>query len=293
MTSLYHDVVMSSSVLFLCVANSARSQMAEGLARAMFGNHARVQSAGSQPSRVNPNAIVVMSEAGIDITDHRSKSVDDIDPSTVTLVITLCAEEVCPVWPGHIERLHWGLPDPATNDPSASSEAVLVRFRATRDEIRRRLIAFAASAPPDGISLAPPAADDLAVVEKLAGSSELPTAVVRDGFPAAYVVARRDGAIVGVAALERRGDAALLRTVAVAPSERGRGTGIALVANRVIAAREASVPAVYLLTTTAAPFFRRFGFARADRAAVPAAIQASPELAELCPSSATCMSIRP
>jgi arsenate reductase len=144
MTSIYHDIGMSTSLLFLCVANSARSQMAEGLARAMFRNLTRVQSAGSRPTRVNPNAVTVMREVGIDITGHHSKSVADIDPSTVDLVITLCAEELCPIWPARIERLHWGLPDPATTDPSVSPEALLARFRATRDEIRRRLIVFAA-----------------------------------------------------------------------------------------------------------------------------------------------------
>ena len=94
-------------ILFLCVANSARSQMAEGLARALFGERALVQSAGSSPSRVNPLAIQVMSELGIDITKQCSKSVDTIAPRIVDLVITLCAEEVCPVFLGEAKRLHW------------------------------------------------------------------------------------------------------------------------------------------------------------------------------------------
>jgi protein-tyrosine-phosphatase/N-acetylglutamate synthase-like GNAT family acetyltransferase len=292
MTSLYHDIVMSGSLLFLCVANSARSQMAEGLARAMFGSLARVQSAGSKPGRVNPNAIAVMHEVGIDITSHRSKSVNDIDPSTVQLVITLCAEEVCPVWPGNIERMHWGLPDPATNDPSVSPEAILDRFRTARDEIRRRLIAFAAASPADGVALTPATSDDLATIELLVGASNLPVDVVHAQFPSAYVVARRDGQPVGVAALERHGDSGLLRTVAVVPSERGRGTGIATVTNRLVAAREADVATVYLLTTTAARFFMRFGFVGIARLTAPAALQSSPEFASLCPSSATCMSVR-
>jgi arsenate reductase len=135
---------MSLRLLFLCVANSARSQMAEGLARALLGDGATIQSAGSQPTRVNPHAIAVMQELGIDITHQRSKAIDEIDPASVATVITLCAEEVCPVWPGTPERLHWALPDPATTDPTSSSEAQLARFRATRDELRARLTAFAA-----------------------------------------------------------------------------------------------------------------------------------------------------
>ena len=132
-------------LLFLCVANAARSQMAEGLARAMFGSRAVVASAGSQPSRVDPMAIEVMNEIGIDISGHRSKSVDEIDPASVDTVITLCAEEVCPVWPGRFERMHWPLPDPA--DPRATPDQLRARFRATRDVIRRHLSGLAAALP--------------------------------------------------------------------------------------------------------------------------------------------------
>ena len=284
---------MYASPLFLCVANSARSQMAEGIARALFGRTVHVQSAGSQPTRVNHNAIAALREVGIDLGGHRSKSVNEIDPASVDVVITLCAEEVCPVWPGRIERLHWPIRDPAAGDSGNSASAVLASFRAARDEIRRRLIALSASSPPVGVSLGAPTADDFLAIEALARTSELPTSVVRDGFPTAYVAARRGGTLCGIAALERHDNAGLLRTVAVAPAERRRGTGLALVADRLTAARDAGVSAVYLLTTTAAPFFRRFGFADADRRAVPAALRASPELAELCPRSATCMSICP
>ena len=267
--------------------------MGEGLARSLFGRTATVQSAGSQPSRVNPNAIAAMHEVGIDITSHRSKSTDEIDPASVDMVITLCAEEVCPLWPGMFERLHWGLADPATTAPAVSSEELLARFRGTRDELRRRLIAFAAERPPTGIKLAVATPDDLPAIEALVGGSELPSAVVRDGFPAAYVVARRGAAVVGVAALEPHGDGGLLRSVAVAPSERMHGTGIALVADRLLAARTANLSCVYLLTTTAAPFFRRFGFVDVARDTAPSALQATPEFAALCPSSATCMAATP
>ena len=129
----------TKSILFLCVANSARSQMAEGLARMIFGDRVPVQSAGSEPSKVNPYAVEVMRELGVDLTKHHSKSVQTIDPETVGTVITLCAEEVCPLWPGPIARLHWPLPDPAAAEP----EAQLERFRAVRDELRERLRAFA------------------------------------------------------------------------------------------------------------------------------------------------------
>ncbi len=126
-----------NGLLFLCVANSARSQMAEGLARAQFGDSVRVQSAGSAPSRVNPLAVAALAELGIDLSSHTSKSVDSIDPATVDTVVTLCAEEVCPVFLGKARRIHWPLPDPAGAE--GSDEERLARFRDVRDEIRRRL----------------------------------------------------------------------------------------------------------------------------------------------------------
>lgn len=126
-------------ILFLCVANSARSQMAEGLARARFGERVVVQSAGSEPSTVNPYAVEVMKEVGVDLSTHRSKSVDSIDPATVDTVITLCAEEVCPAFLGGARRLHWPIPDPASKDAALSREIMLERFRAARAQIDGRL----------------------------------------------------------------------------------------------------------------------------------------------------------
>jgi arsenate reductase len=133
-----------NDVLFLCVANSARSQMAEGLGRMIFGDRVRVQSAGTRPSRVNPYAIEVMKEIGADLGSHASKSVDTIAPATVGTVITLCAEEVCPVFLGAAQRLHWPIPDPASDDPSLTRDEMLRRFRTARDSIRQKLEAYAA-----------------------------------------------------------------------------------------------------------------------------------------------------
>jgi arsenate reductase len=138
--------VTPSSILFLCVANSARSQLGEGLARRRFPG-LRVQSAGSRPSRVNPYAIEALAELGIDAGSQTSKSVQDIDPATVDLVITLCAEEVCPAFLGSAQRLHWPIPDPASDDPALGPEQLRERFRAARDEIQRRLETLAEDDP--------------------------------------------------------------------------------------------------------------------------------------------------
>jgi arsenate reductase len=136
-------VEQAKSILFLCVANSARSQMAEGLGRMIFGDRVPVQSAGSRPSGVNPYAVEVMREIGVDLSSHRSKSVDAVDPDGVDTVITLCAEEVCPAFFGRALRLHWPIPDPATADPSIPRDEMLARFRAARDAIRVKLEQFA------------------------------------------------------------------------------------------------------------------------------------------------------
>jgi arsenate reductase len=105
------------NILFLCVANSARSQMAEGLAKSMLGNKHNIQSAGSIPSgEIHPHAIQAMDDIGIDIRDQYSKSVDDLDEDfldNLDYAITLCAEEVCPVLLSDTNNLHWLNEDPA------------------------------------------------------------------------------------------------------------------------------------------------------------------------------------
>ncbi len=125
-------------VLFLCVANSARSQLAEGLARVLFPSTIPVWSAGSVPTTVRPEAVAVLKEIGIDISHHRSKAISEIPGNEVHTVVTLCAEEECPLFLGKVTRLHWGLPDPAA--VQGGPEERLNAFRETRDEIRKRLL---------------------------------------------------------------------------------------------------------------------------------------------------------
>ena len=112
--------------------------MAEGLARHLLGQDVDVQSAGSKPTQVNPHAIAVMAEIGIDILSQRSKSIDEVDVASADLVITLCADEVCPVVPGRVKRLHWPLPDPVAAPPERAVDA----FREVRDELRKRMEAL-------------------------------------------------------------------------------------------------------------------------------------------------------
>jgi arsenate reductase len=124
-------------ILFLCVANSARSQMAEGIARSLAPVGTKIWSAGSRPTGVRPEAIAALKEIGIDISGHRAKAVAEIPAAQVDTVITLCGEEECPLFLGKATRLHWGLPDPAAVNGSEVER--LDAFRKVRDELRRRI----------------------------------------------------------------------------------------------------------------------------------------------------------
>ena len=124
-------------LLFLCVANSARSQMAEAIARHLGPQRLRVYSAGSQPARVNPLAVEAMAEIGIDISSQVAKGLDHIPLDRIDTVVTLCAEEICPTFPRPVQRIHWPLPDPART--GGSREVRLRRFRRARTDLRRHI----------------------------------------------------------------------------------------------------------------------------------------------------------
>ena len=126
-----------NGVLFLCVANSSRSQMAEGLAREMAPGEIEIFSAGSNPTSVNPAAINVMKEIGIDIAKQHSKAIQDIPQERIGTVITLCAEEVCPVFPTDVQKQHWPFDDPAAI--KGTQEEVRSAFRQVRNQINETL----------------------------------------------------------------------------------------------------------------------------------------------------------
>jgi arsenate reductase len=141
---------MKKRVLILCTGNSARSQMAEGLFRHEGGDRYEVFSAGTRPSVVRPEAIAVLAEIGIDISDHRSKSVDEFVAQPLDLVITVCdnAKESCPVFPGRTQRLHWPFEDPAHVEGNEDERKAA--FRKVRDQIRERIRTFLAQEKPSG-----------------------------------------------------------------------------------------------------------------------------------------------
>ena len=135
---------MKQRVLFLCTGNSARSQMADGWLRHLAGDRIDVVSAGTYPVGLNPHAVTVMQEAGIDISNHVSKRVDPYLAQPFDYAITVCdrAQETCPIFPGAASRLHWSFEDPAK--AKGTSEQQMVVFRKIRDEIADRIRQFIA-----------------------------------------------------------------------------------------------------------------------------------------------------
>jgi len=132
------SVPASGSVLFLCTANSARSQMAEGLLRAATGDAVRVASAGTEPSIVHPNAVLAMANRGIDISAQASKHMDAFLGAEFDLVITVCdhVREQCPEFPGAPRTIHWSIPDPVTEGDDAGTPAA---FERVAEELATRI----------------------------------------------------------------------------------------------------------------------------------------------------------
>lgn len=127
------------NLLFLCTGNSCRSQMAEGWARALGGDGLGVGSAGIEAHGKNPRAIAIMAEAGVDISEQESTVVDDAMLAGADVVVTVCghADEMCPALPAGVHKVHWPLTDPAR--ATGSEEEIMAAFRATRDEVERRV----------------------------------------------------------------------------------------------------------------------------------------------------------
>ena len=126
-------------VLFVCTGNSCRSQIAEGLLRDMAGDRFEVFSCGTHPSRVHPNAMTVMEEWGIDISNHSSDATDEYVDKGMDIVITVCdhANQICPVFPGNVQRIHWSIDDPFRGWNLDRSQ--LENFRETRQDIKIRI----------------------------------------------------------------------------------------------------------------------------------------------------------
>jgi N-acetylglutamate synthase-like GNAT family acetyltransferase len=195
------------------------------------------------------------------------------------------------VLPGPVRRIHRGFDDPVgAASKAATEDDRLAAYRRTRDEIRAFVEGLPAMLQADvDRSPHPASGSDLASALALIEASGLPVAGVADAFPSGYALVRDGGDIVGVAGLETHGDVGLLRSVAVAPSRRGTGLGTLLAQDRLRAATDLGLRAVYLLTTTAADFFATLGFEKTTRTSAPEQLRGSSEFASVCPSTAVCL----
>lgn len=130
--------IIKKRVLILCTGNSCRSQIAEGIAKHFYSNNYEIESAGVAPSFVHPHAITVMKEIRIDISHHRSKSIDEFQKKSFDFILTVCgnADQKCPIFPGKAKRIHWGFPDPA--HATGSIPEILEQFRQVRDLILKK-----------------------------------------------------------------------------------------------------------------------------------------------------------
>lgn len=274
-----------TTVIFACVHNAGRSQMAAALFNALADPaKARAISAGTNPGeRVHPEVVDVMQEAGIDLAAARPQRLTPELAAGAQLLVTMGCGDECPYVPG-LRRDDWPLEDPK-GKPTA-------RVREIRDEIHgrvRTLLTREGWGVPVAVRRARPA--DLATIEALLTEAHLPLDGARAAFDRGFV-AERGGRLVGAAGMEGFAGAALLRSVVVRPDARGEGLGQRLTQAVLDEARALGLPAVYLLTTTAADFFPRLGFTPVERASVPAPVQASIEFQSACPASAAVL-VRP
>ena len=273
-------------VLFACVHNAGRSQMAAAFFDAEADpRRARAASAGTQPATaVHPVVVQAMREAGLDLSGAVPRRLTSELARGAVLLVTMGCGDECPAVPA-LERRDWPLRDPRDQG--------LESVRTIRDEVRARVVAlldergWGRAARP--ALLRPARVGDLAAVRALLAAAGLPDDDVSEAGLEGFVVAVRGERIVGAAGLELHGDAGLLRSVAVAGDERGAGLGSALAADRIACARSRRLAQVHLLTTDAARFFARLGFVAQPRDAAPPAVQRSSQFAGSCCAGATAM----
>lgn len=283
-----------TKVLFLCTHNSARSQMAEGLLRAMGKGDYKVFSAGTEATFVRPLAITAMQEIGIDISKQRSKVLNEYLDQSFDYVITVCdqANESCPIFLGAKTRWHWSFPDPSKVVGSYSEQ--LTTYRKVRNAIATKLAQEfkLAYAPQSSNFVVEPATfDDLPQITALLASNHLPHEGLNERLATTLVMRYGNGEVVGSAALEIYGSAALLRSVVLAETLRGKGGGQILVENMIKLARQHGVKQLYLLTETAARFFSGFGFKPIKRNEVDLAVQKSLQFTTECATSGQSMTL--
>jgi protein-tyrosine-phosphatase/N-acetylglutamate synthase-like GNAT family acetyltransferase len=268
-------------IIFACVHNAGRSQMAAALFRQLADpSRAAAISAGTQPAaKVHPEVVAAMRELDVDLQGATPQRLTPDLARDATWLVTMGCGEECPIVPG-VKREDWPLQDPKGQDLDA--------VRSIRDQVRARVEAFVRREGYGRIAIEQ--AERAAVPEILAflAANQLPSAGLAT-HATDLLVARDGGRLVATAALEIYGRDALLRSVAVDATSRGTGLGRRITRSALDRARERGVQRVFLLTETAAAFFPKFGFADIERSRVPDSIRSTVEFASACPASARAM----
>lgn len=291
------DLLHSSGArhaLILSQTNSALGQLTEGLARALAPRQVRISSAGLAPGAADPIVKRVLAELSVDFADQHPKALGEVDTSDVQAVLVVGEENPsAPGLPG-VLRVHWPLPDPAAGGGAA--EEKLARYRAVRNELRRRLIkVFARELVPatttggTTTSIGPASGGDLDGIKRLLIGSLLPSRDVGRSNQR-FIVASDGGRLIGCAGLQVAGQDGLVRSMAVHWTRRNAGLGSRLHRRLLFEAALAGVRTLYVVTTTAEDFFAGHGFERIAASAVPPELQASEEFTAFVPGGSTVMS---
>jgi amino-acid N-acetyltransferase len=291
------DLLHSSGArhaLILSQTHSALAQLAEGMAQALAPRQVRISSAGTRRGRIDPLAKRVLAELSVDIADQHPKVLEEVDTSDVQAILVVSEEDPTPPGLRDVLRVHWPLPDPAAG--GGTEEAKLARYRAVRNELRRRLIRVFArelvATPATGgttTSVGPASEGDLDALKRLLVGSLLPSRDV-GGPRQRFIVASENARLIGCAGLQVAGQDGLVRSMAVHWTRRNAGLGSRLHQRLLFEAVLAGVRTLYVVTTTAEDFFAGHGFRKVAAHAVPPELQASEEFTAFVPGGSTVMS---
>jgi N-acetylglutamate synthase-like GNAT family acetyltransferase/protein-tyrosine-phosphatase len=291
------DLLHSSGArhaLILSGQSPAMGQLAEGMARALAPRQVRISAAGASGGHVDLLARRVLAELSVDAADLRPRTLEEVDTSSVQAVLVLSKEDPTPPALRGAVRVHWPLPDPAAE--GGTEAELLARYRAVRNELRRRLIrVFARELVPTtataGIttSIGPASGGDLDAIKRLLVSALLPSRDVGEGRQR-FIVATEGGRLLGCAGLQVAGQAGLVRSMAVHWTRRNAGLGSRLHRRLLFEAILADVRTLYVVTTTAEDFFAGHGFRKVAASEVPLDLQASDEFTAFVPGGSTVMS---
>jgi arsenate reductase len=280
--------------LILSRSNSVRGQIAEGISRALAPRQVRISSAGATRGLLDPLAVRVLAELSVNVAGQHSKALDEVDATDVQAILVLSDEDPTPPALQGVLRVHWPLPDPAAG--GGSDEERIARYRAVRNELRRRLIrvfareaVVAAANAGTTTSIGPSSGGDLDAIKSMLMAALLPSRDV-GGLNQRFIVARENGRILGCAGLEAFDQDGQVRSLAVHWTRRNAGLGTRLHERLLFEAVLAGVRNLYVVTTTAEEFFSRHGYRKVRAQEVPPRLLASEEFATFVPGGGTVMS---